>query len=154
MPTATVSTFPATLSHDEIVHLYCRMQDSTAVSLLAQKQSPFHQIAPLLVNSLCIAGHNKIIVDLHNSTLIVGLRAPFQTTRGVLESCGKVLKRVYFNNVRDSFEERYRVFAELLAEYLTPQIALEFEHCRNLPLVDVFTAEFKQAGAKSLICDS
>jgi len=63
----------------------------------------------------------------------------------VLQSCGKVFKRVYFNNV-GTFYERYAEFAELLSQHLTAEISFEFEYCRNLQLVDLFAAKFAQMG--------
>jgi len=147
MPAATVATYPATLPHDELVHLYRRMQGATVVSLLADEKSPFRQIAPLLVNRLCIAAHKQIIVDFHNSTLVIGLEAPFNTVKHVLNSCGKVFTRVFFNNVR-TFHACFSDFAELFSKYLASQVSLEFQHCRNFPLLNLFSAAFKQAGVE------
>jgi len=141
MATAGATTYPATLPQDELVHLYRFMQGPTVVSLLVDSDSPFRQIAPLLVNKLRIAAHDKIIVDFHNSTLIIGLLSSYSTARDVLESCGKVFQTVCFNNL-GVLDQDPNYFAQLLAGYLAPEVSLEITTSRN-PLVELFARMFR-----------
>jgi len=144
MASAFVKNYLATISRDELVYLYRGMQGTTVVSLLADKDSPFRHIAPLLINNLRIVENDKIIIDFHNSTLVVGLQAPISIARDVLQSCGKVFKHISFRNLL-RLSDMYQHFALLFAAYLTPQISLEIEFCR-FHLVDVFTRKLKERG--------
>jgi len=147
MATASVGTYPDTLAHDELAHIFRHMQGTTAVSFLAEKDGPFRLILPLLVKNLRIARRDEVILDFHNSTLIVGVHASVRYARELLRGCGKFIERVYFNKVL-GLPWSLNELAELFSEHLKPQISLESTSCHNLELVDLFAAIFKEKGVK------